>query len=594
MRKALLALLVAVFVLASCQQQDGDRQASQQDQEQESGAQIQNPNTFVYGAIGDPDSLDPSKAYDSASFAVMSNVYESLLEYEGTSTSELRPVLAAEIPTVENGGISEDGTTYRFRIREGVTFHNGNELTPEDVEYTFERNMVVDAAGGPNWVWYTYLLDKGGSGDVESFSEIDNAVEVDGQYVVFNLPQPFPPFLNLVADTWASVVDKEWVVEQGGWPGTADTWQEYNKPGEGNETLYDIANGTGPYQLERWEKDTEVVLSRYGEYWGEQPAMERGIYRVVPEWSTRRLMLIQGDADAVYVPTQYYQSMAEESGIKVSEDLDTLNVEGIHFNYEIQAQDNPLVGSGQLDGNGVPSDFFQDRNVRLGFAHAMDQETLINEALNGFGRNPVTPVPYGIPFKDTELESRAHDIEAATEAFKKAHGGQVWEQGFQLEILYNEGNDRRQLTARILAENINSINDKFNVTTRAVPWADYLDRIRNSTMPVFIIGWAPDYPDPDNYVTPFMHSTKGTFAAWAHYENKEVDQLIDEAGTTLDADRREEIYYQLQETYLEEIVSVMTNQQVEQRYYRDWVEGNFYNPMQADPFELLPHIEKSS
>jgi peptide/nickel transport system substrate-binding protein len=305
-------------------------------------------------------------------------------------------------------------------------------------------------------------------------------------------------------------------------------------------------------------------------------------------------MLIQGDADAVYVPTQYYQSMAEESGIKVSEDLDTLNVEGIHFNYEIQAQDNPLVGSGQLDGNGVPSDFFQDRNVRLGFAHAMDQETLINEALNGFGRNPVTPVPYGIPFKDTELESRAHDIEAATEAFKKAHGGQVWEQGFQLEILYNEGNDRRQLTARILAENINSINDKFNVTTRAVPWADYLDRIRNSTMPVFIIGWAPDYPDPDNYVTPFMHSTKGTFAAWAHYENKEVDQLIDEAGTTLDADRREEIYYQLQETYLEEIVSVMTNQQVEQRYYRDWVEGNFYNPMQADPFELLPHIEKSS
>jgi peptide/nickel transport system substrate-binding protein len=231
--------------------------------------------------------------------------------------------------------------------------------------------------------------------------------------------------------------------------------------------------------------------------------------------------------------------------------------------------------------------------VRLAFAHAFDHDAYINDVLKGYGRNPVTPIPYGLPFKNTELDGYEFDLEMAEEYMKKAHGGEIWEKGFKMQILYNEGNTERQVAAKMMAENIAGLNDKFQISTRAVPWPDYLENIQQSTMPAFIIGWLPDYPDADNFVTPFMHSTKGTFAAWAHYENEQVDELIDEAATTLDTEVRKEKYYQLQDLYLEDVVSVMTHQPQNWRFYRSWIQGNFFNPMQSSPFELLPHIEKS-
>jgi peptide/nickel transport system substrate-binding protein len=171
-------------------------------------------------------------------------------------------------------------------------------------------------------------------------------------------------------------------------------------------------------------------------------------------------------------------------------------------------------------------------------------------------------------------------------------GGDVWENGFQFEILYNEGNNIRQVASRLIAENVSKINDNFQIDTRAVPWPDFLDRIQTGTMPMFVIGWAPDYPDPDNFVTPFMHGQKGTFASWVNYNNERVNELIDEAGTTLNQEERREMYYELQQIYLDDVVGIMTHQPVEQRFYRDWVEGNFYNPMQSSQFDLLPYIEK--
>ena len=566
------------------------------EQEGTEGPAVQDTDTFVYESIGDPDSLDPAKAYDSSSWEVMSNIYETLIAYDGESTSEFVPVIAEEVPSIENGGISEDGLTYRFKIRKGIFFHDGRPVTPRDVEYTFERNMVVDADGGPNWVWYSYLLGKAGSRDAEgsfavTFDEIDRAVEVDGQYVVFNLPVPFPPFLSLLAATWGSVVNMEWVADQGGWDGTAETWKDYNKPEEMAETLYDIANGTGPYKLERWEKDVEVVLTRNENYWGEEPFFRRGIARVVTEWATRKLALLQGDADSVYVPAEYYNEMLEETGLY---DLDTaqLSVTAFHFNYDINTTDNPMAGSGQLDGKGIPNDFFQDEDVRKGFAYAWDGETYRNDVLLGYAKDPVTPVPFGLPFKDTSLEGYDLDLAKARQHFQNAFDGELWEKGFSFEILYNEGNTGRQTTARILAENVSGLNPKFKIETRAISWAEYLDKIRNSTMPLFVIGWLPDYPDPDNFVTPFMHSTKGTFAAWANYENPKADALIDEAATTIDPDRRRDLYYEIQRIYVDDVVSVITNQPEEKWFFNDSIEGVYFNPMMSSQFDLLPYLTR--
>ncbi len=111
---------------------------------------VKNPDTYTYVTISDLDSLDPAWSYDTASHVVILNVYDPLLKYKGSSTEELEPVIATQVPSKSNGLISPDGLTYTFPIRQGVKFHDGTLLTPEDVKYSLMRFLLQDRAGGPS------------------------------------------------------------------------------------------------------------------------------------------------------------------------------------------------------------------------------------------------------------------------------------------------------------------------------------------------------------------------------------------------------------------------------------------------------------
>ncbi len=321
--------------------------------------QVRNPGTIIEATIGDVDSFDPAWAYDTASGEVIINIYEPLIFFDGEKMDEFIPLLATEVPTVKNGLISDGGLTYTFPIRKGVKFHNGEILTPEDVEYSIERVMVQDRDGGPVWMLYEPLLGIGGSRDGEGnividFEDIDNTVEVQGDSVVFHLKDPYPPFLGIIANSWGVIVNKKFCVENGGWPGTAETWKEYNNPPPGGETLHSIACGTGPFKLERWEAGVETVLVRNDDYWRTPANVERVIIKVVEEWTTRKLMFQAGDADLVYVPRQYVQELEGIEGITVYKGLPSLQNMAAFFNYKINPEGNPDIGSGKIDGKGIP------------------------------------------------------------------------------------------------------------------------------------------------------------------------------------------------------------------------------------------------
>lgn len=547
---------------------------------------IRNPDTFTYASYGTVDSLDPAKAYDNASGGVIQNIYEPLVDFKGSSTEEFIPVIAEEVPTLANGLISEDGLTYRFKIREGVTFHSGNPLRPEDVEYTFERSMVVDPEGGPVSLFAFPLLGvyrtRDGEGNlVVDFEEIDRAVEVDGDYVVFHLQQAFAPFMGILTGYWASIVDKEFVVANGGWDGTEATWESYNGPAEGAETLYEVASGSGPYKLDRWERGVEVVMTRNDDYWGEAPAMAKAIYRVVDEWATRKLMLIQGDVDAAQVDTLYYSEMDLEEGLIASRGNTMLSVSGINFNQAVDTTDNPYVGSGELNGEGIPGDFFADPQIRLAFMHCWDQETFENDVLVGAGISVPTPLVSGLPFYNADLEGIPLDLGQAEELFRTARGGQVWEQGFEFDVLYNTGNEVRETALKILAENVMSLNPKFKINVRAIEWAVILDLQRQRRLPIFYMGWGADYPDPDNFLQPYMHS-QGHWALYGSYSNPEADELVEAGAVEVDPDRRREIYHRLQDIWLEDAVGIILYQAVENFYFKDWAQGYVFHPMQNE------------
>jgi len=288
-------------------------------------------------------------------------------------------------------------------------------------------------------------------------------------------------------------------------------------------------------------------------------------------------MLIAGDADSVYVPPAYIEELEDVEGLTVYKDLPTLNVDAFFFQFDINPE-SAYFGSGQLDGDGIPLDFFNDPDVRKGFAYAFDFETFLNDAVMGEGQRAASPVVEGLPYYNPDQEMYPYDLALAKEHLEKAWGGAVLENGFTFTLTYNSGNDTRKTACEILQAGLLSVNDNFHVSIQVVQWPTFLHGMVAQTLPMFCIGWLPDYPDPHNYVQPFMHSA-GLFSGWQSYSNPEVDTLIAQGIASTDPAERQVIYYELQKLYYEEIPSFPVVQPQGRRYFRDWVKGFYYNPV---------------
>ena len=557
-------------------------------------AAAKNPDTFVLADIGSVETLDPAKVYDNAGAAKLYTVYQNLIFFKDPYTDQYAPILATDVPTVENGGISADGKTYTFTIRKGVKFHEGGDLTPEDVVYSFKRAMICDPAGGPMWMMLEAFTGEGNTrrdGNIIPgiFDKIDKAVEAKGDKVILHLPKAYPPLLGILCYSSASVVDKEWAVANGCWDGKIANAAKYNKPPEGKEPLRTIANGTGPYKLRLWETSKQFVFERFDGYWGPQAKIKTAIVKYVPEHATRILMLKAGDADRIHVGKTFLHEVEAMQGVKITK-LPQLAVTGAMFCQKIDPTGNPSIGSGKLDGNGIPPDFFSDINVRKAFMHAYDADTFLEEVLNGLGSLPGTPLINGLAYKK-DVPMYAFDLKKAEAYMKKAWGGKVWEKGFKMIITHNTGREEREAAALMLKENIESLNPKFRIEVRNVDWKDYMPAIRQFRYPIFIIGWGADYPDPHNFMYPYM-SSNGTYGKYMGYNNPEVDKLLKAGIENVEPDKRAAAYAKLQQIWYEDALGIALFQPLELFVYRDYVKGYNRNPMFSQTVEFFWNITK--
>ncbi|MCK5429737.1 MAG: ABC transporter substrate-binding protein [Anaerolineales bacterium] len=537
---------------------------------------VKNPDTFVAVTIGDVDSLDPAYGYDTASGSQTQAIYDPLILFDGPSTTEFIPALATEWT------VSPDGKTYRFKIREGVSFHNGNPLTPEDVEYSFERGMVQDYGAGPQWMFFepffgtdthSSRLDEG----LMPLEDITGTVEVDGQWVQFNLFSSYEPFLQILAGPWGSIVDQEWCIENGDWDGTQASYEALNDPASGGSPIQSIANGTGAFSLERWDEGIEISLLRNDDYWAGAPALERVITKVVEEWTTRKLMLEAGDADYAYVPRAFIIELEGVPDLTVLKDLPQLQNDAFFFQFAINPE-STMIGSGALDGNGIPLDFFTDDDVRLGFTYAFDWETYLTDAMQNEAQQVTGPIVQGLSYYNQDnWPMYALDLEKAEEHLMAAWGGEVWEKGFAFNLAYNSGNVTRKTACEILQTNLLSINPEFKVAIQVMQWPTLLRGMYTGLLPMFQIGWAADYPDAHNFIFPYMHSG-GTFSGWQNYNNPEADALVAQGISATTAAERQTIYDQLTNLYYTDAPGIMISQGLGRRYFRSWVQGYVFNP----------------
>ncbi|MFC1927940.1 ABC transporter substrate-binding protein, partial [Chloroflexota bacterium] len=509
-------------------------------------------------------------------------IYETLVFYDGVEPDQFVPVLATEWE------FDSESTSYRFKIREGVKFHEGGDLTAEDVEYSFERAMVQDRYGGPIWMFFQALLGVQTNDEV-TFADIDGAVEVDGEWVVFHLcDQAWTlPFLQILCGPWASIVDKEWCVSQDDWDGTEGTWLTYNHPeNPGDTVLFDRTNGTGPWKLQEWDAGVQVKLVRNDDYWREPAAFETVTTLFVEEWATRKAALLAGDADFVdtfryewiYYQLEGIEELENIEDLNVYRDLPELLIDAFFFNMAI-AEDSIYIGSGALDGNGIPRDFFTDIDVRKGFNYAFDWDTYIENGLSGLGEQRGSPVIEGLLFHNPDASMYSLDLTKAEEHLRAAWDGEVWERGFNFTIAHNPRNLARKTACEILAENLYAINPKFQVNIQPMDFRpDMVSNIVNRVLPMFQIGWLADYPHPDNFVVPFMASYSA-FAWFQDYGYPELDQLIEDAFSEIDPAVQKDLYYEIQERYYENAPSIMLCQPFSRRYFTKYIEGFYFNPM---------------
>jgi|GEM_PF-352952 len=333
-----------------------------------------NPDTLTYATIGDALTLDPMASYDTSSGQAIQNIYETLVFYDGSALDKFVPMLA------EKYEMSADGTTYTFTIRQGVKFHEGQDLKASDVKYSFMRLMLNGGSAtaalltdepffGVGVYDPTFLIDPtyGLADNREELLKVapdklrvpcdflDKAITVDDAAgtVTMKLAQPWAPFIPTIANGWGSIMSQEWVAKNGGWDGKCEDWANTYSVPDSESPFTPIANGTGPYKLDHWKQGEEIALTRNDAYYGAKPAIKDFLIKNVAEFGTRLSMLEAGDADIIDVPVEMRTQVDPMVGEMVTYDLTT---QSYGAPKAVCSVDTALLGAERFTLCDTPSD----------------------------------------------------------------------------------------------------------------------------------------------------------------------------------------------------------------------------------------------
>ena len=614
------------------------------------------PTTLTYySGTGEPLTLDPIYIFEPRSGAIVQNMYDTLIFYNREHADQFVPQLATEVPSQANGGISADGRTYTFKIRTGVKFHNGDLLTPDDVAFTFQRGLLNGGLGSGQWLLFQPILGvaaspsgnneitdlispTGGLGGDQAgllladpaklaaaCQTVTGAIVADdaANTVTFHLAQSWGPFLATLANSWGSISDKKWVGANGGWDGDCQTWQKFYHPvtsiDEWDATKQfktgSGENGTGPYMLDHWTPNQEVVLKAFDSYWRTSPAWPGGpagapqlktiVIKTSPAPFANRVEFFrQGDGDLI---TEDSPSDLTQLDALVGETCDTSGAcipaanpanparvyvglpavvrSDAFFNFNIDNTDgNEFIGSGQLDGHGVPPDFFNDLHVRRAFNYCFDWAAYIRDALRNEGvqsADVMLPGQIGYSVRDPQYTYDAAKCAAEFQAssLKSTDGQSLWDTGFQLSLVYSVGNSLRQVFSQILSKNISAINPKFVVKSVGLPLETFKTALFGGKIPLPVSGWLEDIHDPHDWLVPWITGVYAQRQSLPSDIEQQLSVLMNQGAGETDPARRATIYAQFNQAYYAAAPAILLAVPFNHHYEQRWVQGYFYNPI---------------
>nr|WP_321513758.1 ABC transporter substrate-binding protein [uncultured Pseudodesulfovibrio sp.] len=434
------------------------------------------PDTLVVATTYDAKTLDPYMTNDVASSNAMRQIYETLVAID--AEGKVVPFLAEKIERV-------DGTTYRFTLKKGVKFHNGETLTADDALYSLKRAYEKGAS-------VHHIM---GVIDPAGFKKIDEyTFEVKTK-------EAMSSFLAALTHFGGGVMINQKAVEAAG--------DDYGF----------TPVGTGPYKLASWKKGDRMELERFEDYHGTKPEFSKMVLRVIPEASSRTIELESGDVDIAF-------------------EISSLDVSRIEANKDLQLK-TLVDNSTTYLGFNCSKPPFNNEKLRQAISLAINIPASVKAVFRGNAYPATSPIAPNVKYANTDLEVPKADLEKAKQLLAEAG----YPDGLSTTIWTNSKKVRVDM-ATIIQAQLKKIG--VNVKIQVLEWGAYLQGLKDFEHELFIVGWTCQTPDPDMAVYPTFHSSQIGGNNFAAFGDPEVDALLDKARITPDGPERKAMYFEIQ------------------------------------------------
>ncbi|MGZ5233633.1 MAG: ABC transporter substrate-binding protein, partial [Burkholderiales bacterium] len=442
------------------------------------------------GLSADVTTMDPHFVAAQPNLTVQMHVFDGLVRID--ERGRVIPGLAASWST-------PDPLTWEVKLRPGVRFHDGAELTAEDVAYSLERPIAI----------------KGSPGGFATYVKPITAKQiVDRHTIRLKTAAPYGPLMQDLAHVL--IVSKR---------AAAQANSEDFDSGK-------AAIGTGPYKLVKFARGDRVQLARHDAYWGERPEWDAVTLRILPSDPVRTAALLSGDLDAIEnVPTADLPRLRKNPAHRLAQTVSWRTILLHMDQYRV-----PPPGVTDKAGKPLATNPFKDVRVRQALSKAINRQAIVEHIMEGLAvaaGNVVSPSVIG---HDPNVKPEGYDPEGA----KKLLADAGYPAGFTITL---SAPNNRYINDEQVAQAAAQMFSRIGVTTRveAIPLSVYLGKARNQEFGVALLGWgslASDLALRSLAATPNPEKGYGTWN-WAHYSNPALDKLIEQSLAAVDPARRE-------------------------------------------------------
>ncbi|MDP9355013.1 MAG: ABC transporter substrate-binding protein [Chloroflexota bacterium] len=493
--------------------------------------------TLIVGTETDIEGFDPGHAGALATTRVNINVLEGLVKYKA-GTVELEPLLATEVPSLENGGISPDGLIYTFKLRQGVKFHDGADFNADAVKMSYQR--LYDK----NFAFYDETNTSG-----FFLTDLVSVDVIDPFTVKFTLSKPNAAFTEL-SNIYAGKIMSPKAIQEV----PIEQWAEGSY-------------GTGPFKVKAWEKGTKVELERNEEYWGQKPGLQSLIFRPIPEPTARVSALLNGEVDMIVV--------VPPDSIQVIKDDPNLTYEqgpSLHYWFiQLNAKEPP----------------FDNVKVRQAVNYAVDKEGLANDILAGSAVPATQPMPAANWSYNPDITGYPYDPEKAKALLAEAGLAE----GFKTTMMIPQSGSGMMVPVpmnEFIAGNLRDVG--IDVEIQSFEWVSYLGVWAQGLNAQVTMG-NQSIMASEPYVANFLLSGGFTPAegGWniGYYQNPDVDQLLEDALKMSDQAKRKELYYQAWAKITEDAPWIFVVNDLQPMAFKKSVQGYVTNPAYVIDFTTI-------